>query len=569
MLPKNGPMAHIINAAFQAAPEVFTEQFEMLQEALRQRVSWSKAEHVHPNQLMGADLHAPIRFTGRLSLVSRPFCPESLSEYDLEIVEVMVLPEGQGPIACVPIPADQAVELYPYLQQGKLLEFAGYFVRLPKKCGREFRLERHFLMAETKVVTQDQVRVQATSDELAEAKAVLKAHKDLLPWIRDTVASKLGISGLDKAPELRMAMDATILQSLSLGAINNVPGKLHTLVIGSPGTGKKLLTRAAEKLNPAFSEVQPAKCTVAGVQSTTEMDRHQYVARPGMIPLASGGVCCFQDFHDVKNRRDVLEVFNMVMEDGTLIDGSAAKATIEADTALHVDLNRKSHLNPQDANPDPIRDIGLELHTLSRFDVIVEIPRDKQRQLEVVNRMLKGSKSVGGSSRNVEDRQLKVLIALLRDMTPEVELPAAVVKQVKGFVDRQVKTFDHELISDFLTRLSNSAQKLIAAHARLQRRKKATLEDWEAIRPLLENRILFLQDLLMQTDSAQAAPNYHDTKTRRRFMKKHFDGQVVSAKDVVQAIASECHTVISLRTVERDLKVIAHPERYGKWRIAG
>jgi hypothetical protein len=569
MLPSKGQLAPIVDAAFQAAPDVFMEQYEILQEALRRRISWAKAEHVHPNQLMATALHVPIRFTGRISLVTQPYCPEALAEIDLEIVDVMILPVGRSPIACVPLPADQAAELFQHLQQGQLLEFTGFFTRLPKKCGREFRLERHFLLAETTVVTQDQVRVQATIEELAEAKAIVRANKDLFPWLRDTVASKLGISGLDKAPELRMAMDATILQSLSLGAINNVPGKLHTLVIGSPGTGKKLLTRAAEKLNPAFTEVQPAKCTVAGVQSTTEMDRQQYVARPGLIPMASSGVCCFQDFHDVKNRRDVLEVFNMVMEDGILIDGSAAKTTIEADTALHVDLNRKSHLNPQDANPDPIRDIGLELHTLSRFDVIVEIPRDKQRQLEVVHKMLRGSKSVGGSCRNEEDRQLKVLVALLRDLTPEVEIPVAVIKQVKDFVDRQVKAFDHELISDFLTRISNSAQKLIAAHARLQSRKKATLADWEAIQPLLETRIQFLQDLLMQADSAQAAPNYHDTRTRRRFLKKHFSDQVFSAKDVVQAIASECHTVISLRTVERDLKVIAHPERYGKWRIAG
>ncbi len=559
----------VIRSTYLYGPSEFDEQRDLLLERVSQDLDWELVDPVQPDALMGSEAGQAIRFIGRIASISVPYCPESLAKEDLEIVDLKIQPNGSNPIECIPVPNTRTTLLFGQIQKGVVLEFLGFFARVPVRVGKETSLVRHFYIREVREVTTDLVRIQATRAECKDAETKIKGVKDVHAWIQKQLVVNLGLKGLGRARELKMAVDAVVLQSLSLGQVENVPTKIHTMVIGSPGTGKKLLSRVAERLNPIYMEVQPAKCTVAGIQSTAVLDHRHYVAKPGFIPMASGGVCAFQDFHQVQKKADVSEVFNMVIEDGVLIDGTAAKTAIVAETALHVDLNRKSHLSPGAKVGDPVEDIGLKFHILSRFDVIIEVPRDIDRQLSVVEGMLTGERVVGPKSKAKLERLLKVIVAMLRDRTQEVTIPDPVMKQVRTFVKQQATVFDSDLYSDFVTRMSNSALKLIAAHARLRQESKATIHSWVAIRPLLETKITFLQNLVRQIDEATSKESLRNVNSRHAFLRARFAGKVITSLDVVEAVKKEGQTEISRKTAERDLKVIAHPEQHGKWRIAG
>ena len=121
--------------------------------------------------------------------------------------------------------------------------------------------------------------------------------------IMETLVKGIRIQGLDGAPQLKDSVEAIIVQSFSDNWINNTSGKIHTLVIGAPGVGKKLLTEAAKCLNPAFQEAHPSKATAAGVCSTALTMHGSWISKPGYLPLAHRGVFAIQDFHAVKVRR--------------------------------------------------------------------------------------------------------------------------------------------------------------------------------------------------------------------------------------------------------------------------
>jgi hypothetical protein len=202
---------------------------------------------------------------------------------------------------------------------------------------------------------------------------------------------ELSIQGLDRAGELLVSLEAIIVQAFSDGWVNNCSGKVHTLVIGAPAVGKKLLTEAAQCLNPTFQEAHPSKATAAGVCSTALQQEGKWVAKPGYLPLADRGVFAIQDFHSVKNaqREKLLGIFNMVMEDGRVIDSTAARQTHPALTSIHLDTNKRSDLFPdsqlrgETIIAKRLDDIRIPMTILSRFDFVIDIPRDTERQLEV------------------------------------------------------------------------------------------------------------------------------------------------------------------------------------------
>jgi len=78
--------------------------------------------------------------------------------------------------------------------------------------------------------------------------------------------------------------------------------KLHSLVIGAPGSGKKIPTNIARILNPVSQEVSAAdgKVTLAGMIGNVITRDNKRISNPGYLSLASGGVLCIQDFTKLK-----------------------------------------------------------------------------------------------------------------------------------------------------------------------------------------------------------------------------------------------------------------------------
>ena len=155
----------------------------------------------------------------------------------------------------------------------------------------------------------------------------------IVEYIKNTLIKELGIKGLQSAKDLDKAIDFMIYQSFSFGKAGNTSLRLHSLVIGSPGSGKKILTNIALALNPVAQEVSAAdgKVTMAGMIGNVTTRRGRRFSDPGYLSLASGGVICIQDFHEIRrNRPAVLGSFAKVMEDGEAIDSTSARSVLEA-----------------------------------------------------------------------------------------------------------------------------------------------------------------------------------------------------------------------------------------------
>jgi hypothetical protein len=124
----------------------------------------------------------------------------------------------------------------------------------------------------------------------------------------------------------------------------------------------------------------------------------------------------------------------MVMEDGRVIDSTAARQTHPALTSIHLDTNKRADLFPDSQlRGDAIiarrlDDIRIPMTILSRFDFIIDIPRDAERQMEVALAMYDRPGDVQGprspTSRRADFcRKLRVLVAHLRTEHAEIHFP--------------------------------------------------------------------------------------------------------------------------------------------------
>src|ERR1019366_8980609 len=99
--------------------------------------------------------------------------------------------------------------------------------------------------------------IAATRDERQSAEerrvALMAQGRPPLDELTDELISNLAIAATDDFPLLRDLIEFTVLQSLATGRITHASGRLHLLLVGPPGQGKKLVGVAARALNPSCS----------------------------------------------------------------------------------------------------------------------------------------------------------------------------------------------------------------------------------------------------------------------------------------------------------------------------
>jgi hypothetical protein len=428
----------------------------------------------------------------------------------------------------------------------------------------------------------------ATGPEVAAARQTLKAlqrkRESVYEYILATLVNGLGIQGLDDAPQLKDSLEAIIVQAFSDGWINNTSGKIHTLVIGAPAVGKKLLTEAAQCLNPAFEEAHPSKATVAGVCSTATSRDGVWVSKPGYLPLAHHGVFAIQDFHAVKDaqREKLLGVFNMVMEDGRVIDSTAARQTHPALTAIHLDTNKRTDLFPdsqlrgETIVAKRLDDIRIPMTILSRFDFIIDIPRDAMRQMEIALAMYDrpgNVQSPDGPARQRAAwvRQLQALVAFLRAEHATVDFGDPQLRQYMRARQQQLWEENQEALekipwlSDFQARLTNSAFKLVAAYARLHHADRPTKADVDRAFRLIHCKFQFVVTLGLHLQLPRGG-DVPEGPGLEAWLGQRFAGRNdVRTGEVMQAYSEDFGIAPVRRTLERHLPLVARRVRHGLW----
>jgi hypothetical protein len=482
--------------------------------------------------------------------------------------------EGYG-IACLNILYDDFKDVInAYQNKGCFLIFCGTVLSIldPDRGGYVFYIHE----IQERISAEDLIGIRP--DPKNRVAGIFRKHAQnkngIVTYIKSKLVKNLGIKGLKSAKELDKCIDFMILQSFSEGMDEKNSMKLHSLVIGAPNVGKKLLTLIARILNPVSEEVTcvDGKITAAGMIGDVKWCNGRRISNPGYLPLASGGVLCIQDFHVIKqNRQKVLASFAQVMEDGIAIDSTVARWEHEALASIHLDMNRKSQVNPA-GNYDVYSDIDIPTNIISRFDFIMDIPADLKRQSQVAYDISKGKKIISSLNRRVSEnkweRELQRMVAYIRTNFFKVEIS----QQINSYIHNKIKSVVEaneysSSLADSITRLAVSVQKYVKAITGSRQSFKASKEDVDHAFEFIEEKLKFLSTfdhVSIPKTQIQKKPTIDE---RLVMIKEYYKGKEVSANEVKEFLKKETDFEYTDRTITRDLEKIGKKVKVKTYKI--
>ncbi len=432
-------------------------------------------------------------------------------------------------------------------------------------------------------------KIQATKSEIAIVKKFLgKVMSNtnrfvLFNHIKETIIEEFGIVGVNNNPEYSDSLDTIILQAFSGGKIGNTPGKIHTVIIGSPATGKKLLFEAAKLINFISQEAQSGPLSTPGLVGTCKPINGVRQVDKGLIPMANGGVFGIQDFDKSQMKPELFGILGPVMEDGISIVTKAGKAKFKSETAIHIDLNRQSDLTlDRNTMVNIIDDIGLPTFFLSRSDYICELPTNTKRQFKVaLESIQKGSGTNSGRCDEIylfckkneisHHRFLKLITAYLMEKYTNIDsdnVRPIVEKKFKALI----KTNKGNLaqlsnLAMFIMRFKNGIWKFIETATRIQLLKKSNKAAVDMAFHLLSRKLEFLQNI----DPVLLVPKYRKSKAdlTAEWVFNTFENKIFSIKDVVKKNKGEKYPLgnIQERQLRNRIKEVCTKKGHNKWTL--
>ena len=545
---------------------------------------WSIHESQSLNALLTRGVYfEPAKVVGRISRVSEytPHEVEDSTTKSFVILEISDIEEGT--ITTLDIQADCInVDLARLQDDRTRCTFLGAIVPLyPKKGPGQARFYLHDIVPEVSPIDLvpwtpayedetgfgviiDGKRYSVPKDHPT---SILRTHgqtNGVIEFIKDVLALGLGIQALDKAPELSRALEFVILQAFSQGKGDTLE-KLHGLVIGPPNVGKAYLTRAALILNTVGQEISSSgrKVTVAGLMGTVKPKSKKNVSEPGILPSNHDGVVCIQEFHDVRaeTRKAVCGLFVRMMEEGRVIESTSADTIHPAETALLLDMNRYSQINPT-GHFNSFTDIDIPVNMLARFDYIVEIPRDAARAKETAGAMIENFGVMGAKkSRGVVpwEMRLKYLAAFLRTEYKVIENPDDVKEHIRSKVNAMLAEVPgplQNLVDDMGLRIMRSAFKLTKAVTTANASRKSTMEYADYALRFVQDKVNFIKSFRLE-DVSEDKPSITDVEKRREILESTFRGQRFDIEQVIQLLTERMEgDPLDKRTIQRDLKAL-------------
>ncbi len=485
-------------------------------------------------------------------------------------------------------------DLYELKRQNRRVLFCGAVVLVNTKRRQE---PRFFLWEVIPSYTAIDLIGVDDEDDIAEVEQILrregKKPYGILAYIRRELIRGSGIKGVDDFPELGVCIDAVILQSFSDG-INPIPhysNKIHTLVIGPPGVGKNFLVEVARVLNPVFAKASAVtgKLSVAGLVGSAVGVRAASggtrISQPGYLPLSSGGVLALSDFHQLKsNREAVLAALAESMEDGAATDSTSARTHHEAETAIHMDLNRALDVQPSQS-VDTYEDINIAQNVISRFDFIMDLPGDLERRLKPMEEVFAAgtllSSQMVEAKRPAWKRQLQLLVAYVRAHWKDVRVPPEVnayifnrVKQEFGLVKGCSAALDQGVLERSFARTLRSVHKLIKAIACADHKDTATKDDVDFALVFIRAKVRFLSTY-REINPAAIDPRKRRIRDRLEAVIQAFGRLEFTTRQVMDiygaAADGEDAKTINQRVIRDLARLVAGGRlervRHGTWRV--
>jgi DNA replicative helicase MCM subunit Mcm2 (Cdc46/Mcm family) len=473
-----------------------------------------------------------------------------------------------------------------YLKTKKLLTFLGSRIYVSSKGNKSYRFFLHGIIPGSSM--SDLVATR-TSDKYAPGFAVTLSNgkkigipvdhpyllvekmgyregsnqdgKDLFNHIKKSLMDNLKILGANfDASHLETGIEFVILQALSQGKSGGFSNKLHGLIIGPPNTGKSLLTDAAKVINPIVGEISVVgpKITAAGLIGKVKSEGDVSVSTGGSIPAASGGTFIIQDFHSLSGdkRATIHEIFSLLMEKGVVRDDTSANATLDAEVSLLIDTNRYHQvLRTNPPEPNTYRDLDIPINILSRYDFILDIPKDAIRQEHIADNI--GLLASAPISTKWQD-ELKTLIAFLRDVYGGIIVPDDVEKYAKSELQKLFKKFRSSNfetnIQDHQPRIARSQRKYVLAIARAWARPVISTDHVDFAMKFIQEKVSFLAS--QSYDELNKDGRTIRKATRAEWILQQFaDGRNFRLDDL-KALYDREYPSIDPRTIKRDIQLL-------------
>ncbi len=392
-----------------------------------------------------------------------------------------------------------------------------------------------------------------------------KEYGGVRKYIKSELVNNIGIKGLGNAKELDKAIDFMIIQSFSQGMSrgNLYLNKLHSLIIGPPSSGKKLLTVIAKILNPIAFEVtaNKSKVTSAGLIGRVVKRGSESISIPGYIPMASKGIVCIQDFHEFMKRNDgrgIMASFSQFMEDGRLTDSTSAMTDHTATTSLHIDMNRLSQVSNV-SDKITFEDLNIPKNILSRFDFIMDIPQNNEMQTLVSDAMLEHGKIFNTMELTQETpewaKKLKRIVAYIltnyQTSTMKSDVAQYLKNKLHDYLEEKADEFGSHIEIEMLTpRLINSLEKFAKAIVCSKLKTNVEKDDIDEVFSFVKYKLDFLINYKDANSASQPVLGKKEIRQNLilELLPNEFKNQ--DLKDLVE----NGDLKDSLRTLQRDIK---------------
>ena len=455
--------------------------------------------------------------------LSHQFCPIEFSPVDTPSIRLSCEGYGAG---------NRLADFHTFISEG-LRRFDAVIVPLQVPVNPPYTRTVYFIESLTPVTNA----LLMARDQGSETTAVAST----LSEYRQLIADAFSVRGLVTNHRLAAALDALVLQSLSM-----TKHPIHICSMSAPGTAKGLLQAIARGIAPCYLTAG-AKYSMAGLVGSmrTLKDGTQF-SDPGYLKRADGGVLGLEDIHNlfVGRHEPLVHVLANCMEGGVISDSTRNRVEYLASTSILADANPSSTVGI----------LGQEMRVpgnlLTRFAAIFHFDSGFEEVLQTAKDMLNPKRKDAGTIRSIR-------LALATQRAKRADAPlwtdsaATAAQTILDLITKDLDHVDRSLLQIYLTRTSNGIMALAIAHAVLRQSETAEAQDVDAVAHIVMIKFQSLSELLAHREAT--IENGVAKQGRLDAICDHFSGQTVPFQDVQQFYRLSGWEV-TRQTVHRDLR---------------
>jgi hypothetical protein len=413
-------------------------------------------------------------------------------------------------------------------------------------------------------------------------KGSLKTNKlYILNTLKNTIAAKCKIKGLDKNAKFSDSLETMIVQAFSFGNSKGFNDKIHVCVIGPSSSGKKLFMHAGHFLNYISEEAQPGALSIPGITGDCYKEGNRWLVSKGAIPLANGGLFGIQDLDKSDIMNKVFEVFAPVMEEGVCIIKKAGKKKYIAKSGIYFDINRLSHKTGDNSTKENTNiDTQLPNHIISRSDYICDFPKNAKLQFKIAKEIARSKsdnaiindyiyKFCKKHNFNDVERFVKLLVAFITENYNQIDT-SKIDKLIESKIDSIYQANRGHLSQidpQFIIRFTNSIYKFVSALTRMQLRSEGNKIAVEKAFQLLSRKLDFMKEISPQLK----LPKLRDSKKVkfRKWIVRAYGTKKFKMDSAFHEFCNANHPggKVKMEAFRKRVRIIVIDAGHGYWRI--